>query len=133
MAYRRCSVKAQTLVHLRFGIGTTAAGQRYSSKRIDYSLRKCKTNNSVELRGTDVVVPPVDVWENMVIDQGARGLYVSIDDGATIVDSRIKDGVVSEGSQLTGTKLAEVMIGNGSTATESPIELNVGDSGAVRL
>lgn len=92
-----------------------------------------ETNGGVEHHGTGIIVPPVDIGEDVVIDQSVVGPYVSIDDGATIVDSRIRDGIVGEGSQLTDANLAEAIVGNDSTVTGSPIELNVGDSSEVHL
>lgn len=59
--------------------------------------------------------------------------YVSIGNGARIVDSRIRDSTIGTGSTLSDVNLAETIIGNRSDVSGKPSKLNVGDSSEVNL
>jgi glucose-1-phosphate thymidylyltransferase len=82
---------------------------------------------------TSVIIPPVDLGENVEIRRSAVGPYVSIDDGARIEDSRIENGIIGQGSELRAVNLSETIIGNNSSVSGSPTRLNVGDSSEVQL
>lgn len=83
--------------------------------------------------GTSVLVPPVDVGENVEVERSVVGPHVSVDDDARIVDSRIRNGIVGRGSVLTDVNLSEVIVGNDSVVAGTPTRLNVGDSSEVHL
>lgn len=82
---------------------------------------------------TGVVIPPVDIGTDVEIEQSVVGPNVSVADGATISDSRIRDGIIGEGSRLTDVNLSETIVGDDSTVTGTPTKLNVGDSSEVNL
>ncbi|WP_424019003.1 sugar phosphate nucleotidyltransferase [Halorientalis pallida] len=75
-----------------------------------------------------VVREPVDIGDDVTIEGSVVGPYVSIDDGATVVDSILRDGIVGRDSTLRTVNLAESIIGDNSTVTGSTNHLNVGDN-----
>jgi glucose-1-phosphate thymidylyltransferase len=82
---------------------------------------------------SSVVIPPVDVGEDARIEHSVVGPHVSIDDGAHIEDSRVKDSIVGRRSELFDVNLAGTLIGSGSEVTGTPSTLNVGDSSEIHL
>jgi glucose-1-phosphate thymidylyltransferase len=96
-------------------------------------LLECAAATNGAVGETSVIIPPVDLGENVEIRRSAVGPYVSIDDGARIEDSRIENGIIGQGSELRAVNLSETIIGNNSSVSGSPTRLNVGDSSEVQL
>lgn len=82
---------------------------------------------------TSVIVPPADVGDDVKLERSVVGPYVSIDDGATISDSRISDTIVSRDATVEGSNLRRSIVGDHATVTGTPNELNVGDSSDIHL
>ncbi|MFC6988729.1 sugar phosphate nucleotidyltransferase [Haloplanus sp. GCM10025708] len=82
---------------------------------------------------TSVVIPPVDIGEDVEILRSVVGPYVSIDDGARIEDSRVENGIIGGDSDLSAVNLSETIVGNNSSVVGTPTHLNVGDSSEVHL
>ncbi|MUV89462.1 NTP transferase domain-containing protein [Halapricum sp. CBA1109] len=80
-----------------------------------------------------VVIPPVDIGEDVDIVNSVVGPYVSVDDHASIVDSRVKGTIVGARSEVVEVNLSESIVGDGSTVTATPTHLNIGDSSEVEL
>jgi len=92
--------------------------------------RSSVENEAVE---TGVVIPPVDIGTGVTIERSVVGPYASIDDDATIEDSRIRNGIVGRGASLSDVNLSETIVGEESSVRGSPTHLNVGDSSEVEL
>lgn len=82
---------------------------------------------------SSVVVPPVDIGTDVTLERSVVGPYVSVDDGATISDSRVSNAIVGRGATVNGANLRESLIGDNATVTGTPNELNVGDSSDIQL
>jgi glucose-1-phosphate thymidylyltransferase len=82
---------------------------------------------------SSVLIPPVDVGEDARIEHSVVGPHVSIDDGARIEDSRVKNSIVGRRSELFDVNLSGTLIGSGSEVTGTPSTLNVGDSSEIHL
>jgi glucose-1-phosphate thymidylyltransferase len=82
---------------------------------------------------SSVIIPPVDVGEDARVEHSVVGPHVSIDDGAHIEDSRVKDSIVGQGSELVDVNLAGTLVGSRSEVTGTPSRLNVGDSSEIHL
>jgi len=82
---------------------------------------------------TSAIIPPVDLGENVEIRRSVVGPYVSIDDDARVEDSRIENGILGRGSELSAVNLSETIVGNDSSVSGTPTHLNVGDSSEVQL
>jgi len=93
--------------------------------------RSTETDRVVE--ETSVLIPPVDIGAGVDIRRSVVGPYVSIDDDASIADSRIENGIIGRGSDLRAVNLSETIVGNDSSVSGTPTQLNVGDSSEVQL
>lgn len=82
---------------------------------------------------SSVVLPPADVGDDVTLAGSAVGPYVSIDDGAEIVDSHVTNAIVGREATLRQVNLDRSIVGDGATVTGTPKELNVGDSSHVQL
>lgn len=96
-------------------------------------LLESDPGNQTHASNNSVVIPPVDVGDDVELEESVVGPYVSIDDSATIVDSRIRDTIIGANSKLSDVNLAETIIGNSSEVGGTPSRLNVGDSSEVNL
>jgi glucose-1-phosphate thymidylyltransferase len=96
-------------------------------------LLESSQTSSSHRSNNSVVIPPVDVGEGVKLEESVVGPYVSIDDGATIIDRRVRDTIVGANSKLSDVNLAETIIGNSSEVGGTPSKLNVGDSSEVNL
>lgn len=119
--------------------GTFQVGDWYDCGRpetlinANHILLESKAHEDVYTADNSVVIPPVDIGDDVKLVESVVGPYVSIDDGARIVDSRIRDSIVGTGSTLSDVNLAETIIGNRSDVSGTPSKLNVGDSSEVNL
>lgn len=82
---------------------------------------------------TSVAIPPVDIGEDVTVRRSVVGPHVSVDDGAVIEDSRVRDSIVGQASRLRDVNLASTLVGSDSEVSGSPSELNVGDSSEIDL
>jgi glucose-1-phosphate thymidylyltransferase len=82
---------------------------------------------------TSVLIPPVDIGSGARVEHSVVGPYVSVDDDAHIEDSRVKDSIVGQESELLDVNLAGTLVGSGSEVTGTPSRLNVGDSSEIHL
>jgi glucose-1-phosphate thymidylyltransferase len=82
---------------------------------------------------TAVVVPPVDVGEDVRIERSVVGPYVSVDGGSEILDSRVQDTIVGRDSRVERANLTHSIVGTRSVVEGSSRELNVGDSSELSL
>ncbi|WP_283403986.1 hypothetical protein [Halorubrum sp. DM2] len=69
----------------------------------------------------------------MSIEGSVVGQYVSIDDEATVIDSRVRDTIVGTNSKLSDVNPSETIVGNNSEVGGTPSKLNVGDFSEVNL
>ncbi|QLC34405.1 NTP transferase domain-containing protein [Halarchaeum sp. CBA1220] len=87
----------------------------------------------VEHDGTSVVLPPADVGDDVTIENSVIGPYVSVDDGAEIVDSRVSDAILGRDATLRTVNLESSILGDGSSVEGTQHRLNVGDFSEVNL
>ena len=95
-------------------------------------LSKLDTNNSSALMNA-VVVPPVDLGDDVHVEESVVGPYVSVDDGASIEASIVRNGIVGQNATLDGVNLAESIVGDGATVRGEANHLNVGDNSTIEL
>jgi glucose-1-phosphate thymidylyltransferase len=94
-----------------------------------------EATGSTEEAATDnsVLISPVDIGEDAQVEHSVVGPHVSVDDGAYIANSRVKDSIVGQGSELRDVNLAGTLVGSGSEVTGTPSQLKVGDSSEIHL
>jgi len=80
-----------------------------------------------------VVVPPVDIGENVVIESSIVGPHVSVDKGAEIRESIVESSIVGRDATLTGAHLERSLVGDDADVRDSPARLNVGPNGDLNL
>jgi glucose-1-phosphate thymidylyltransferase len=83
--------------------------------------------------GNAVVVPPVDLGDDVAIEASVVGPHVSVDDGATIDHSIIRDSIVGRDARLDGINVEHSIVGDNAEATGDPHRLNVGDNSAIEF
>jgi glucose-1-phosphate thymidylyltransferase len=74
-----------------------------------------------------VIVLPVFIGENTVIQGSVVGPYTSVGDGCVIKDSILKSCLIQEKTQISSAILHNSMIGNHVKYTGSPKDLSLGD------
>lgn len=82
---------------------------------------------------TTVFVPPVDVGDDVVTRECVVGPNVSVDDGAEITDSIVRDSIVGRGASLQGVNIEHSIIGDNAVVTGEANRLNVGDNSTIGL
>jgi glucose-1-phosphate thymidylyltransferase len=80
-----------------------------------------------------VIIPPVDLGENVEIAESVVGPYVSVNDEATITESIVRNGIVGRNTTLQNVNLEESIIGDGATVRSESNHLNVGDNSTIEL
>jgi len=80
-----------------------------------------------------VVVPPVDVGSDVTIESSVVGPYVSIDAGATVRESIVRESIVDREATLSGASLERSLIGDDADVSDEPARLNVGPNGDLHL
>jgi len=78
-----------------------------------------------------IVIPPVFISENAIVESSVIGPYTSIADGAIVKDSIIKNSIISFGAKVSYSLLEESIIGNDAEVKGHFHKLNVGDSSQI--
>ncbi len=78
-----------------------------------------------------IVIPPVFISENAIVESSVIGPYTSIADGAIVKDSIIKNSIISFGAKVSFSLLEESIIGNDAEVKGHFHKLNVGDSSQI--
>ncbi|MBD3403742.1 NTP transferase domain-containing protein [candidate division GN15 bacterium] len=79
------------------------------------------------------IVPPVNLGENLTLDNATIGPHVSIDDGAVLRNVIVKDSIIGREAQVEHSELAGSLIGNKAVVKRARGQLNVGDSSEIDL
>ncbi len=80
-----------------------------------------------------VVVPPVFIGENAVIENTVLGPHVSVGAGTRITGSMLRNCIVQENTRLENVNLADSMVGNYASVQGHPADLSVGDYSTIRV
>ncbi len=82
-------------------------------------------------RENTVVIPPVFIADSAKIVHSVIGPYATVAEHATVVDSVVRNSIVSDNAVVTSSLLEESIIGNHSTVRGKFLRLNVGDSSEI--
>jgi glucose-1-phosphate thymidylyltransferase len=85
---------------------------------------------AVEVEGS-IVVPPVFIAPSARIVRSVVGPYVTIGEGASIVDSIVRDSIVNERAAVENCLLDRSLVGESAAVRGKFQRLNVGDSAEV--
>jgi len=80
-----------------------------------------------------VLIPPIDIGSDVEIESSVVGPNVSIDDGAHINDSIVRDSIVGKSGTLKNVNISGSIIGNDASVQSEANHLNVGDSSSIQL
>jgi len=80
-----------------------------------------------------VLIPPIDIGSDVEIESSVVGPNVSIDDGAHISDSIVRDSIVGKSGTLKNVNISGSIIGNDASVQSEANHLNVGDSSSIQL
>jgi glucose-1-phosphate thymidylyltransferase len=73
-----------------------------------------------------VIIPPVHIGAGAVIEESIIGPYVTIEPGATVKHSQIRDSIVYANAQLQGVQITHSLIGEAAVLHGSARVANVG-------
>ncbi len=93
-----------------------------------YLLEHGCDNSHMAPRPGAVVIPPVFIHPQAVIERSVVGPYVSVEKDARIRDSVLRDVLVDEGAEITAMCLENSIIGRWTTLEGQFRQMNVGDS-----
>lgn len=80
-----------------------------------------------------IVVPPCFVSPAASVEGSVVGPHVSIAEGARIVNSVIRDSIISANATVEGALLEHSLVGENALVKGRPGRINVGDSSAIEL
>jgi glucose-1-phosphate thymidylyltransferase len=78
-----------------------------------------------------VIIPPAFVAENAIVERSVIGPYTTVASGATVIDSVVRDSIISDGATVTASTLEQSIIGNNAIVKGKFSRLNVGDSSEI--
>ena len=93
-----------------------------------YLLEHGHDNSYMAPRPGVVVIPPVFVHPQAMIEQSVIGPNVSIGKDAVIRDSILRDTIVDEGAELEAVMLKQSIVGRWATLKGKFRQMNIGDS-----
>ena len=101
---------------------TVYTNQRYLEFIKDQKLvaDSLKSTNSV-------IIPPVYIGENVMIENSVVGPHVSIGEGTKITNSRLSNSIIQTNSELINVNIENSMVGNYAVVAEKAKDLSVGD------
>jgi glucose-1-phosphate thymidylyltransferase len=79
------------------------------------------------------VVPPVFIHETAVIDQSVIGPFASIDAGATVKSSIVRNSIIDAGAHIENCILDEALVGVNVKITGKTHKLFIGDSSTIEF
>jgi len=74
-----------------------------------------------------VIIAPCYIGENVVINNSVIGPHVSVEAGAQITDSRIKNSIIQADSIVKDAQIENSLLGKNVNYAEKPRELSLGD------
>jgi glucose-1-phosphate thymidylyltransferase len=97
----------------------------YLSGSQDLIAASAQINNSI-------IIPPVFVGENVVLNNAVVGPHVSIGNGTKISDSVISNSIVQENTVIKNANIKNSMLGSFVTYQGTPADLSLGDYNALK-
>jgi glucose-1-phosphate thymidylyltransferase len=82
------------------------------------------------IQGT-VIIPPAFISSKAHVERSVIGPYTTVAAGAKVVDSVVKDSIISDGATVTASMLEQSIIGNNAIVKGKFSRLNVGDSSEI--
>ena len=80
-----------------------------------------------------VIIPPVYLGENVVLENSIVGPHVSVGDGSTVKHSVVANSIIQKSATVTNANVTNSMVGSHASFTGTPSDLSVGDYNALKL
>jgi len=96
-----------------------------------YLLHKNNGGDTKIMGNNTIIIPPVHVGENVILDNSIIGPNVSIADNAVIKTSIIKDSIINSNAVIENAQFEESLIGENAIVTNIVERLNVGDNSEI--
>lgn len=74
-----------------------------------------------------VIIPPCFIAGDVIIENSVIGPYVSVGKGTKIRDSRVRNSIIQNNSEISNVVLENSMLGNFVNFEKRPLDLSVGD------
>lgn len=87
--------------------------------------------SAYSVRDKTVIIPPVFIADSAKIVNSVIGPYATVAENTTVMDSVLRNSIVSDGATVTSSLLEESIIGNHSIVRGKFLRLNVGDSSEI--
>lgn len=99
-----------------------------------YLLEHGRDNNAAANKRAGVtIIPPVFIHPEAEVEVCVIGPHVSIDKGARIQNSIIKDSIVEQGAVISHKVLESSLIGRQATVNGRAEKLNIGDDSWIEI
>jgi glucose-1-phosphate thymidylyltransferase len=79
-----------------------------------------------------VIIPPVYIAPNAIIERSVIGPYATVADGAIVRDSVVRDSIISDGADVSSSLLEQSIIGNNAIVQGHFNSFNVGNSSEIK-
>jgi glucose-1-phosphate thymidylyltransferase len=80
-----------------------------------------------------VLIQPVYIGENVVLEHSIVGPHVSIGDGSVIRHSVVANSIVQKSATVQNANITNSMVGSHATLAGTPADLSLGDYNALKL
>ncbi len=95
-----------------------------------YLLTKAGTNRRLN---NVVIIDPVFIYENAIVENSVIGPFATISENCTVVDSIVRNSILSPGSSVRKAMLDNSIIGSNAVIKGSFKKLNAGDSSEIEF
>jgi len=90
-----------------------------------------KGNPTLEAREGALIVPPVYIHPQAVLERAVVGPYATIGKGAVVRDAMVQDSVLGEGARVERALIHGSLVGNNSSIVGEFLRYNLGDSSEI--
>ncbi|TAH26878.1 MAG: nucleotidyltransferase [Cytophagales bacterium] len=107
---------------------TVATNNRY----LEYIQHENLVSPSAKITNS-VIIPPVYIGENVVIDSSVIGPHVSLGKGSKVTSSLINKSIIQESTKIANANISNSMLGNNAVLEGRSLDLSVGDFNVITL
>jgi glucose-1-phosphate thymidylyltransferase len=80
-----------------------------------------------------VVVPPVSIGDEVVLERSVVGPHVTLNNGVVVRDSVVCNSILGENARIEGAILDGSLVGRNAVVRGSPMSVDVGDSSEINV
>lgn len=107
----------------------------FTNQRVlDFDYEKNKSFIANDLKQKDaVIIPPVFIGKNVIIERSIVGPHVSLGNGTKVVNSTLKNCNIQEQNTIQNAILENAMIGSNTKVTGRTTDISLGDYSEITL